>query len=363
MADPAEAAGYPQGDLQLGFCGECGFLSNMRFDSALSDYSPRYEETQHFSPRFNQFARELCARLIRDYDLRGKQILEIGCDKGEFLAMLCAMADARGTGIDPSCNPARLAHESGRRARFIRDLYDERYRHLPADVICCRHTLEHIHPTRDFINVVRRAIGDRHQTLVFFEVPDVLRVLGECAFWDIYYEHCSYFSAGSFARLFRDCGFDVCELVRAYNDQYLWLVARPTDGPTRAALPLENDLATLTEQVARFEQQAAGVVEAWRQRVRGLAHAGRRPVCWGAGSKCVAFLTTLGSTNHIEYVVDINPYKQGKYLPGTGHPVVAPRHIRDTPTEAILVMNPIYCDEIQRILDRLGIRAELIPVC
>jgi hypothetical protein len=61
-------------------------------------------------------------------------------------------------------------------------------------------TLEHIAPTGDFVGAVRRAVGDDPQTVVFFQVPDVIRILKEQAFWDIYYEHCNYFSAGSLAR-------------------------------------------------------------------------------------------------------------------------------------------------------------------
>jgi SAM-dependent methyltransferase len=363
MAHPNEATEYPRGDLQLGYCQLCGFLSNIRFDTALSHYSPLYEETQHFSPRFNQFASELCQRLIRDYDLRGKEILEIGCGKGEFLAMLCEMADARGIGIDPTCVPERLSQDANRRVRFIRDLYDERYSHLQGDIVCCRHTLEHIHQTREFVEMLRRSIGDRRETLVFFEVPDVVRVLEECAFWDIYYEHCSYFSPGSFARLFRQRGFEVIELVRDYGDQYLWLMARPADRPTESHLDLEDDLAELGRQVELFERRAVEAIDGWRRRVAALAAAGSHPICWGAGSKCVAFLTSLAVTNEIEYVVDINPYKQGKFLPGTGHPVMGPEHLRQAPSQAVLVMNPIYCDEIQKTLESLGVTAELIPVC
>jgi len=64
-------------------------------------------------------------------------------------------------------------------------------------------TLEHIADTADFIKMVRGSLQDSPSTDVFFQVPDVLRVLEEEAFWDIYYEHCSYFSIGSLARLFR----------------------------------------------------------------------------------------------------------------------------------------------------------------
>ena len=67
----------------------------------------------------------------------------------------------------------------------------------------CRHTLEHIAPTGRFLRTIRNVIGDRSDTVVLFELPDAVRILREGAFWDINYEHCSYFSPGSLSRLFR----------------------------------------------------------------------------------------------------------------------------------------------------------------
>lgn len=72
---------------------------------------------------------------------------------------------------------------------------------------------------------------------LFSELPDVTRILREVAFWDVYYEHCSYFSAGSLARLFTTKEFDVTEVFLALDDQYLLLYADPSEG----ALPLVPD--------------------------------------------------------------------------------------------------------------------------
>lgn len=148
MHSREQAITYPRGNLRLGFCRSCGFITNTLFDPALNEYSPEFEETQHFSPTFEAWARQLVDRLVRDYDVRGKQVIEIGCGKGEFLALLCEAGDNRGIGIDPGCIPGRLQGEGAAKVRLIRDVYSEQYAHLPADVVCCRHTLEHIQPTR-----------------------------------------------------------------------------------------------------------------------------------------------------------------------------------------------------------------------
>ena len=80
-----EAVSFPRGSLRLAFCGACGFITNTAFDPAPQDYADSYEETQGFSPTFNDFANDLAKRWVERHDLDGKQVLEIGCGKGEFL--------------------------------------------------------------------------------------------------------------------------------------------------------------------------------------------------------------------------------------------------------------------------------------
>ena len=238
MQSREEALNFPRADLTLGFCPACGFIGNTRYDAGYRSYSARYEETQGYSNCFNSFLENLARKLVDHYELRHKTILEIGCGKGEFLARLCELGDNRGIGVDPGCIPNRILSPAASRIEVIRDYYNDKYAHLPADVVCCRHTLEHIDSTLDFLRMLRRSLGSRTDTLVFFEVPDMLRILKEGAFWDIYYEHCSYFSLGSLGRLFRKAGFNLLDLELDYNDQYILLIAQPISG--RSSIELEQ---------------------------------------------------------------------------------------------------------------------------
>ncbi|MEX0801670.1 MAG: class I SAM-dependent methyltransferase [Dehalococcoidia bacterium] len=353
---------YPTGGLRLAFCSSCGFIQNTLFDPGLLDYSASYEETQGFSPRFQQFARELAQTLVDRHDLRGKRVLEIGCGKGEFLALLCRLGGNTGAGIDPAYVEGRLDDAATSGITFIQDFYSERYSHLSGDLVVCRHTLEHIQPTGDFLRTVRRSIGGRRDVAVFFEAPDVVRVLRELAFWDIYYEHCSYFSLGSLARLFRDCGFDITELATGFDDQYLLLDARPVEGRTVSRFHAEDDLERLARDVRFFRENAARKLDGWRETLDAIRRSGRRPVIWGSGSKAVAFLNAFGIRDEIECVVDINPHKHGMYLAGSGHRIAAPESLIDYRPDVVIVMNPVYCDEIGRQLREMNVSAELLPV-
>lgn len=354
-----EALAYPRGQIDLAFCSACGFISNMAFDAKLTEYSGRYEETQGFSETFNAFHRQLAQRLIERHQLRDKDILEIGCGKGEFLLLLAELGGNRGVGFDPGYREERVSGPAARQVRFIKDFYSERYADHMADFVCCKMTLEHIHPTAEFVDTVRRAIGDRPEVLVFFQIPEVTRILRDCAFEDIYYEHCSYFSPGSLARLFRRSGFDVLALETEYADQYLTIEARPASGIPSSPLPREDDLSLLAGYVAGFPAKCAGKLDAWRRVVEEAAARNRRLVLWGSGSKAVSFLTTLGVGERIEYVVDINPHRQGYFMPATGQRIVAPSFLSEHRPDGVIIMNAVYRNEITRDLNAMGLQPEI----
>jgi SAM-dependent methyltransferase len=300
----------------------------------------------------------LAGRWIEKYDLHDKDILEIGCGKGEFLILMCEIGGNRGTGIDPSYRPERTESPAADRIKFVRDFYSERYADLSGDALICRHTLEHIPDTANFMGIVRRSVGDR-QTTVLFELPDVLRVLREVAFWDIYYEHCSYFTTGSLARLFRREGLDVIGLSMDYDDQYILIEAQSGTGTGTPSLAGEDDLEVTAKAVDLFEELYPARIATWRNELQQIADSGSKAVIWGAGSKGVSYLTTLGVTGEIDCAVDINPYKQGMYMAGTGHPVVPPEYLQTYRPDVVIAMNSVYLPEIRQTLDSLGVSAEL----
>ena len=362
MPTQQEALDFPRGDVVLGFCKCCGFVTNVLFDSKWSAYAPNYEDQQSFSPTFNQFAVDLANRLIDKYDLHDKDIVEIGCSKGDFLFLLCELGHNRGVGVDPSAVPGRVKSEAADRVTFIQDYYSERYAEYVGDFICCRHTLEHIFPTAEFVRTVRRSIGDRLNTAVVFEIPDTSRVLKDLAFEDIYYEHCSYFTPGSLARLFRSCGFEITNLYRAYGEQYLLIEAQPVATPSNKVHALEESPEQVAQDVKNFTAHISNKLEQWKQHLEQMHDQGKRIVVWGSGSKCVAFLTTLNTIDKIHYVVDINPHRHGKFIPGVGKEIMSPEFLKDYKPDQVIVMNPIYCNEIQQKLDDMGVTAEIISL-
>jgi hypothetical protein len=85
-------------------------------------------------------------------------------------------------------------------------------------------------------------------------------------------------------------------------------------------------------------------------------------VIWGVGSKGVTFLNILQCQDKIQYAVDINPRKVGMHVAGAGQEIVPPDFLREYQPDAIILMNPIYQDEIRQTIAQLGVNAELLPV-
>jgi SAM-dependent methyltransferase len=357
-----EALGYPTGDMQLGWCRSCGFISNPEFDDRLLDYAGRHEESQGFSPHFQTFARGLARRWIDRYGLAGKTVVEIGCGKGHFLEVMIAEGVGKGIGVDPGCGLGRVTGPAAQRIQWVQEYYSPTHDAWQADAIVCRHTLEHVHDVAAFLDTVRRSLGDRRDVAVLFEVPDALRVLREVAFWDIYYEHCGYFTAGSLARAFRASGFDILDLELVYSGQYLVIEARPRpEGAAPAApLPQEEAPQVVEDAIAAFRSAFAERIVAWRERLRRARSGGKRGVIWGGGSKGMGYLTALGPDAGIDVVVDINPHLQGRYMPGTGQQVVAPEFLQGYRPDFVVVMNPVYVEEIRAMLERLGLAPTLL---
>jgi hypothetical protein len=85
-------------------------------------------------------------------------------------------------------------------------------------------------------------------------------------------------------------------------------------------------------------------------------------VIWGSGSKGITFLNMLETADGIEYAVDINPRKQGMYITGSGQRIVPPAFLAEYQPDAVIVMNPLYIDEIKANVEEMGVEADFLTV-
>ncbi len=355
-----EAMNIERKDITMAFCNNCGFIFNSTFDTSLDYYTKGYEDQQGFSPTFLKFLTGVTNRFIDRYNMRNKEVIEIGCGKGDFISLMCELGNNKGIGIDPAWVPGRTKPNPN--VSFIKEFYSEEHGKLKADCICCRHTLEHIHDTNGFLKTIRKSIGDREDVILFFEIPSIVRILKIQAFWDIFYEHCTYMSPGSLARLFRLNGFEVLDMYLEYDDQYLFIEAKPVNKPSDKIHPLEESVDELKALTSVFSGKINNTLDAWRKKFAELREKKLKTVVWGGGSKSVGYLTHFDREKVIAHVVDINPHMLGNYIPGIGKQYVGPDFLIDYKPDVVIIMNAVYTEEIRKMLNERGLNPELIPL-
>lgn len=354
-----EALACPKGDVRLLFCPECGFIHNRAFDATLTQYSQNYNNSLHFSPVYDAYARASAQRIIERYGVTGKTVMEIGCGKGDFLSMLCRLGENRGIGFDQSYEDNQVAPELSGRLTFINDLFGPKYSGYQADLICSRYVLEHIPQPVAFMQMLRATVAADSSPVFYFEVPNAELILSQLSIWDIIYEHCSYFNQGSLTRVFEVAGFTVINTRETFGGQFVSLEATPTAGDLSEIPGRMEELYKLENEVDLFPAHCQSVLGRWRDTLSQVTRSGKKTILWGAGAKGVSFLNLLNVSNEIEYVVDINPAKHGKYLPGSGQQVVSPEFLKEYRPDTVMTLNPVYRDEIQGMLNELGLEPRI----
>ncbi|WP_319525815.1 class I SAM-dependent methyltransferase [uncultured Desulfosarcina sp.] len=347
-----EALAVPRKDIELAFCNDCGFIFNRLYDTSIDYFSMGYEDQQGHSKTFMQYLTRISHHLIGRYNIKNQTIVEIGCGKGDFLNLINTLSGGVGIGIDPAYADGRQENPN---LTFYKEQYSLKHGEIASRLVCCRHTLEHIHQTKAFMTLIRDSFGSVHRPLIFFEVPQISRILDDFAFWDIYYEHCSYFSAGSLARLFRSTGFKILDLRFDYDDQYLLIEAVAAEETTPVTFDIEESIAEQKQRVDAFRMKINEQLGFWRNRLQEIKDQGKRAMVWGGGSKAVGFLTNFADIGLFEFVVDINPYMENNFIPGIGSQYVQPGFLKEYQPDVVIIMNGIYKDEISQTMNEMGV--------
>ncbi|MFK8182131.1 MAG: methyltransferase domain-containing protein [Phormidesmis sp.] len=359
----------PKGDIRLAFCQECGAISNTVFDPAKLGYSQDYENSLHYSARFQEYATALANRLVQKHDLNNKTIIEIGCGKGDFLVSLCQLGHNTGFGFDNSYVERDEYAPLGEQVTFIQDFYSEQYADYQGDFVCCRQVLEHIQTPNDLLKPLRGALKSHSDTgnksaIAFFEVPNALYTFKNMMVWDIIYEHCTYFTPVSLTYVFNTAGYDTAEVQEEFGSQFISIEAQLS--PANQSIPNSapnvdaSAVKALANDIAQFESKFRQQQQQWTSTLDRLFQNGKKVVIWGSGSKGVTFLNLLPLKGKIKYAVDINPRKQGKFIPGGGQEIVAPEHMKTYQPDVVIVMNPLYQEEIKSSLVELGLNAQVL---
>lgn len=348
------AKSLARGELVMTVCRRCEFVFNAAFDAAKLQYGPDYENDQTCSPVFEGHVAQLVRMLVEEKGVRDSVIVEVGCGNGDLLRRLVSWPQSgnRGVGFDPSYRGP--LSELGGRLSFRPRFYVPGADDVVPDVVVSRHVIEHIAEPRAFVESVLAATGGR-PVRIFLETPCVEWILRNGVIWDFFYEHCSLFTARSLAGLIRRNGLPVQSVKHVFGGQYLWLEAGGSadDGPV-----FNDDGLIAKAQAFGAEEQRA--TERWRERVRALAQHDRLAI-WGAGAKGVTFAGLVDpDATAFECLIDINPRKQGRFVPVTAHEILGFREAAARGVTRAILMNANYYDETVAMLHDAAVEIELI---
>ena len=331
-----------RGRLSLRFCRDCSFVANEAFRPELMAYGHGYESDQSHSPAFGEHVRSLVRSLVEG-GITKKRILEVGCGAGYFLRLLCREGQNSGVGYDPAYRGPDT--DLAGSVRFVADYYRGGPDGQQADVVISRHVIEHVPDPNAFLAVLRAACGAEEPRRLFLETPAVEWILENRVIEDFFYEHCSYFSAEALRFAVEVAGFDVLHVATRFGGQYLWLEA-VSAAERKPRAPDANRVRRCEEAARRYGSEVDRRVTDLRRRLEALRTGG--PVCvWGAGAKGVTLVNLADPDGDlVTCLVDINPKKQGRFVPGTGHAIVGPEALPKIGVRHVIVMNPNYAGEV-----------------
>jgi hypothetical protein len=227
--------------------------------------------------------------------------------------------------------------------------------------VCCRHVLEHVESPFEFLCSLRRWLANNDEVTLYFEVPNADFVFAGSGLWDIIYPHVCYFSLSALQLLFRRAGFEILRSGTSFGDQFIYIEARlHGDRPIFSVLTGTSESDQHRPPAEGFNERIQKSIMAWSSYLQSITREHGPVAFWGAGAKGVTFLNLVPGASKIEYIVDSNTRKQGMYVPGTGQPISSPGHFREYQPDTIIVLNPLYTQEISSVLSALGLNSEVI---
>jgi SAM-dependent methyltransferase len=355
LRDQQAAVALERGDLSLAFCRDCGFVFNRSFDLARISYGEQYDNTQSHSRVFSDYIDELVGYLVCDRKVQNCRIVEIGCGKGAFLRRLVEFPDSGNSGIGYDVSYVGPTTDLNGRLRFENRYYRSESDNVRADVVILRHVIEHVPDPVSLLRSIRTVLVSSPRAHLFLEAPCVEWILQNRVIWDFFYEHCSYFSGDCLSVALQAAGFGVEKVKHIFGGQYLW-----AESIIHNATPAIRKPGCIPQLAREFSACEKDITQACRSAVDELSEKGAVAI-WGAGAKGVTMAKLVDPERKwIACIVDINPRKQGCYLPGTGHPIVAPKQLADYHIKSAILMNPNYREENLRTLKDLRVDIALV---
>ena len=344
--------------LRILVCEQCWLVQTQDHAGREALFTQDYAYFSSFSTTWLAHAKQYVGKMIERFGLNtDSRIVEIAANDG-YLLQYVQQAGIPCYGIEPTTSTANAARAKGIEIieRFFSlELANELAQaDKQADLITANNVLAHVPDINDFVSGFTRLL--KPQGVATFEFPHLLRMAQENQFDTAYHEHYSYLSLTAAQRIFAVNGLQVFDLAEIpTHGGSLRVFAQRSDS---SPYPISTAVATLLENEARagmknsafyrnFQRQAEKVKDDLLLFLITAKRQGLKVGAYGAAAKGNTLINFAGiRPDLLPYVVDKNPAKQGKYMPGSRIPIVDEAHLRAHRPDRILILPWNLCEEV-----------------
>ena len=317
-------------ELRIRQCSGCGLV---QFDCEPVAY---YRDSTRAGERcdsLTKLRKMQYKHLIETYHLQGKKILEVGAGKGGFLKTLKEMTEyqIREYGIENNPDFVKIARETEgvNVQQGNPETSDMIIEGAPFDAFVTFAYPARLVDPNAMLQCVSNNLVDGGIGLVM--VPSLEHLLTPGGFYDITRDHIAYYSKDTLAFLLQKNGFDVIEQGEI-SPIYIYAIVKK-----RLPIDLKSiwaDVEPLAEQMRKFAVKATSN--------------GKKLAVWCAGHFAFTILSISGIGSMVSYIIDNAEFKKGRYAPASHVPIVGVDHYQVEPADTILILGPIYVEEIMK---------------